>query len=355
MRTRLKLFFRKLYSTYAFLKATRAFKNRYRSIKSDLFRNSLETKVIDKYIARWSPLGKKVEVDTFLLCYNLSGKIDYDIVPENIFCVLLEPLLNPYKEVSFFAMKNIYYKWFSDNKLFPKAYFHKIDGLYFDSDLVPINDIKSFINMSDFVFPIVLKASKDTYGGIGVRFANSRHEIFELLCEFDFFVCQEKLTQNTDLNQINTFGLNTIRVCLYRTINGKFVVLNHSIRFGVGGALDNETAGGIVCNISHEGVLNHYAVDKYANKFYEHPDTCVKFKEVKIPLFNQLLETSLMLANELIACNLVSLDMVLDAAGAWRCVEVNLEGQTIRFAQYAGSGFFGSYTDEVLTRYSNLK
>jgi hypothetical protein len=41
-------------------------------------------------------------------------------------------------------------------------------------------------------------------------------------------------------------------------------------------------------------------------------------------------------------------DMSLDDQGRWRCIEVNLEGNTIRFAQYAGQPFFGEFTDEVI-------
>jgi len=119
--------------------------------------------------------------------------------------------------------------------------------------------------------------------------------------------------------------------------------------------LDNETGGGIVCNIDENGVLNKYAVNKYCNKYLMHPNSGVIFEGIKIPFFNQLIELSEKIANEIPLCNLVSLDMCLDAENKWRCIEVNLEGQTIRFSQYAGKSFFGKYTDEVLERVLSKK
>ena len=74
---------------------------------------------------------------------------------------------------------------------------------------------------------------------------------------------------------------------------------------------------------------------------------------IKIPFYNELLLTAKSVADELLLCNLVSLDMCLDENNSWRCLEANLRGQTIRFAQYAGKGFFGEFTDEVISRCVN--
>ena len=345
--------FEYLKDKYLFYKSTKAFKHRYKNYENSLFKKTLSDEIIERYKERWSAFGKKVEIDTFLLCYNLSGKVDYDIVPENLFAAIIEKKLNPYKELSFFSVKNVYEKWFNNKEVFPMSYFHKIDGIYYDKKFHIINGIKQFIENSTFKYPLILKPSKDTYGGAGVSFVKDKNELLSRINDYSFLVCQEKIEQNEYLSEINDSSVNSVRVCLLKSRGGVFEVLNNTMRFGIDGGLDNETSGGIVCNIDDNGKFRDYALNKYGVKYFEHPNSGFVFKGKKVPFYHELLEISKKISNELILCDLVSLDMALDRNNKWRCIEINLGGQTIRFAQYAGEGFFGKYTDEVIGRTSN--
>lgn len=332
---------------YLYFDSTKAFKKRYKHVNNKLFNNTLDKDIIKKYKEKWSVFKLKVEVDTFLLCYNLSGKLDYNIIPENIFATLIESKLNPYGELLFFDVKNIYEKWFNYDNTFPKAYFHKIANIYYDSKMELIIDINTFLENSDITFPIIIKPSKDSHGGAGVEKVNNYSGLLSRMKNGKNLVFQELILQNEYLNSIN-FGINSIRTCLYRTKNGGFEVLNNSIRFGVDEGLDNLSAGGIVCNIQDDGRLNEYALTKYAVKHFKHPNSQVIFTDVIIPYYDELNEKAISIANQVPLCNLLSLDMCLDNNNNWRCIEINTTGQTIRFAQYAGKGFFGQYTDEVI-------
>lgn len=332
---------------YYYFDRTKAYQNSYKSVNKVLFTNTLGKDIIKKYKEKWSVFGLKVEYNTFILCYNLSGKIDYNIIPPNIFAALIEPKLNTYKELIFFDVKNIYEKWFSYDDIFPKSYFHKIDNIYYDSKMELIIDIDTFLKNSNITFPIIIKPSKDTHGGAGVEKTNDFSGLLNRMKKDKHLVFQELIVQNDYLNSIN-FGINSIRTCLYRTENGGFEVINNSIRFGVDGGLDNLTGNGIVCNINEDGTLNPYAVDKYAVKYFEHPNSKILFKDVVIPYYEELNKKAIMIANQIPLCKLVSLDMCLDNNNNWRCIEINTQGQTILFAQYAGKGFFGKYTDEVI-------
>lgn len=337
-----------------FKNSTKAFKKRYKKIEPSLLKNSLDKKTIDLYKNKWSAFGKVVELDTLLLCYNLSGKLDLDVVPENIFSAIIEPALNCYKEreLSFISVKNIYEKWFEGKDIFPKSYFHKINDVYYDSQFGIIEDLTSFINDTNFIYPLICKPSMGTSGGVGVRAIKSLEELASSLDSYDNLVYQEKIKQNKQIEKINP-SINSIRTCLLRTKSGKFKVINNSIRFGVNGSLDNETAGGIVCNIDENGKLNDYAVSKYCEKYKFHPNSKVVFANTTIPLYDGLIEVAENTANQIPLCNLVSLDMCLDDNNKWRCIEVNLNSQTIRFRQYSGFGFFGKYTDEVIEKVAN--
>lgn len=353
MKKTLSSFLNKSYITYLFYIQTYAFKKRYKNVDKKLFSKTLPKNIIQQYKNKWKVFGRDVEIDTLLLCYNLSGVLDLNIVPENLFAAIIERELNPNKEISFYEIKNIYNKWFNNKHVFPETYIHKIDGVIYDQDFNTISDLNMYMSNLDISFPLILKPSKDTYGGAGVKTIKNDEELKNGLEKYEFMVCQEMITQNKDLNRINNSGINSIRTCLYKTENGKFEVLNNSIRFGINGSLDNETAGGIVCNIHEDGSLNKYAVDKYANKYFKHPNSNIEFEKVKIPFYIDLIKTSKKIADEILFCNLVSLDMCLDENNHWRCLEANLNWQTIRFAQYAGKGFFGKYTDEVIEKLAN--
>ncbi len=346
-------FFKDKYTLFA---RTSAFKKRYKNIDHSLFNKTLDQNHIDNYTKRWSIFGSKVETETFLLCYNLSGIIDYDIVPENFFAAIIEPKLNKYKgkQLSFLAVKNIYSKWFTDGNVFPKTYLNKIDGFYYDKELKLINNIDKYLEQENFVYPLVCKPSLGTAGGVGVKILKNLRDVKKNLDYYENLVFQEKIQQNIILEKINP-GMNSIRTCLYRTSSGKFKVINNSIRFGVDGGMDNETAGGLVCNINEDGTLNNYAVKKYCEKFLFHPNSNIKFSEIVLPNYDELSKVAEKIANQIPLCNLVSLDMCLDSNNQWRCLEINLTSQTIRFAQYAGKPFFGEYTDEVINRIVDKK
>ena len=339
---------------YKLYHQTKAFEKRYKNVEHSLFENKLNDDIVDKYKRKWESLGYKVETETFMLCYNLSGKIDYNVVPENIFAAIIEPYLNNNKELSFMSIKNIYEKWFDVSNVFPTSYFHKINNVYYDERFKVIEDIQSFLRHENLIYPLICKPSKDTGGGVGVKILYSLEEVNESLDSYENLVYQELIIQNEVIDSISS-GINSIRTCLYRTKNGKFKVLNNSIRFGVDGSLDNETAGGIVCNINEHGELNSYAVDKYCKKFIKHPNSNVVFSEVTIPHYQDLFKLAEDISNEIPLCNLISLDMCLDKNNNWRCIEINLSAQTIRFAQYAGTGFFNKYTDEVISKITNMK
>ena len=344
--------YNKYYSKYYFYVQTYSYEKRYKKIDEKLFKNSLDKDTIQKYKQKWGAFGKTVEINTFLMCYNLSGIIDFNIIPENIFSGIIQRKLNPNVEISFFEVKNIYNKWFKNKEVFPKDYLHKIDGLFYDAELNIISDLNKHLNNIEITYPLILKPSRDTYGGAGVKVINNMNELLEGFKKYDYLVCQEMLVQHKDLDRINK-GVNSVRSCLYKTKSGKFEILNNTIRFGIDGGLDNETAGGIVCNIHEGGILNGYALDKYANKFSHHPNSNVEFKKVTIPFYEDMIVTAKKIADELILCDLVSIDLCLDNNNRWRCLETNLYNQTIRFAQYAGKGFFGEYTDEVIEKVVN--
>lgn len=192
----------------------------------------------------------------------------------------IEPFLNNERYIGFLECKSIYNKWYGQG-VFPKDYFHKIEGGYFTPEFDIIEDIESFIDceVGNINFPVVIKPSKDSYGGKDVYFVNSKIEIKEIISQYSNLVVQEKIEQSELINVFNKDSVNTVRVCLYKDKAGRFHVINASIRMGVNGSLDNLSDGGIVCNINPTEKLNSYANDKHGKKYIKHPNSHFIFKD----------------------------------------------------------------------------
>ncbi len=194
----------------------------------------------------WGCFHTKINLNTIRVSGNISGVIDPNLVPEEVFVADIEPTLNYDGTIEFLANKSFYEKWFPE-MIFPKCFFHNIDGQWYNQELNQISLSEVEKTITDIKYPVVLKPNIDSFGGEGVCFPASSNELSGLVSTQKNFVVQEKIDQDPFFKKFNAVGLNTIRVCLYRSVkNNEIHVINAALRMGVGGSLDNETAGGIV-------------------------------------------------------------------------------------------------------------
>jgi hypothetical protein len=264
-----------------------------------------------------------------------------------IFVADMEPSLTTVNAVDYIGIKSFYNSWFSEG-IFPRDFFHRIDGQYLNADLGGIDLAKVEEISNQINYPVILKPNKDTYGGMDVNIVNSAGELLKLAREREDFVVQEKIQQHDFFNKFNPESLNTIKVFLYRSVkDNKLHVLSMALRMGKNGRLDNETSGDIITFIRNNGYLNDYAVDKFGTKYMSHPNTGIKF-DCKIPELEELKALSLKVGSKVFYSRVFALDACYDKEGNWRIIELNTYGQSIRFSQYAGQPFFGEFTDEVI-------
>lgn len=300
-----------------------------------------------KHRSYWKPFKNNVNLATLRVCCNISEVLDYKYIPEEIFMVDIEPTLNRESSVRFLSFKSMYNKWF-DKNIFPKDFFHNIDGQYYDSNLqlVTVEDVRCISRNIDF--PVVFKPNKDSYGGKGVCFPKNENELMNIIQNRSDFIIQEKIRQHAFFTKFNPQGLNTVRVNVYRSVkDNRFHVINVALRMGVGGSLDNLSSGGIASMVGKDGCLNGFAVDYYGKKYLVHPDTGENFNQ-KIPDYESMKNLALSIANKVFYARLLCLDLCYDEDGRWRLIEVNdINGATIRFAQYHGALFFDEFSDEV--------
>ncbi|NAR88832.1 hypothetical protein GPS45_04590 [Acinetobacter haemolyticus] len=345
----LKKIFKKLGFLKNFVSVYWSFYKRHRSIiDNEKFKLIILTKEEKKdYLNYWKEVGPFVSLKTVEISKSLSGRYNKFIIPEEFFPLYFEPFLNKKKNTSFLENKSFYNKWFGDG-VFPECFLFKIDGVFYDREFFKINDINSYLSESGLIkFPLVIKPTIDTLGGRGVVFVENEIQLLNEILIPNDLVVQEKIIQSNLINKFYKESISSVRVCLL-IINNIPKVINVSLRMGKDGSLDNITAGGMSCNISESGVFNWYAVDKIGTRYIEHPNTKVIFKGQELPFYEDLKTEALNIANKVHYAHLISLDMYLNDDNKWKCLEINLFGQTIRFAQYAGVPFFGSLTQEIV-------
>lgn len=310
------------------------------------YKDPAESEIEKAHELYWEPFNGHINHSTLRVCTNISGRSDSKYIPEEIFVTDIEPTLNHTPSVIYITYKSFYNYWFQGN-IFPCGYLHNIDGEWLDSNLDPISFDKVRTITTELNYPVVLKPNRDSYGGRNVFFPKDREMLIGLIENKKNILVQEKIKQHSFFDQFNHHGINTLRVNIYRSVkNNQLHIVNIVLRMGVGGSLDNETAGGIVVMIRKDGLLNGFAVDKYGRRYLNHPDTGVSFNQ-KIPDFEGLKAVALKIAQKVFYARLICLDLCYDSEEKWRMIEVNINGATIRFAQYHGALFFDEFTDEV--------
>ncbi len=296
----------------------------------------------------WSAFSGHVNMNTYRVCKSISGISDPHFIPEDIYVADIEATLNRDISIDYYNNKSFYNQWFP-GLVFPKDYIHNIDGEYFDNNLQTISFEQVIVIAKSLKYPVVIKPNKDSGGGKNVFFPKEADELIKLIRTNKNVVVQEKIKQHEFFGKYNRHGLNSIRVSLYRSVADNSVhVLNSTLRMGMGGSLDNETAGGIYSLINEDGKLNGYAINKDGTRFLHHPDTGLDFSE-RIPDLEGLWKLTREVTHRIFYARIVSLDACYDVNNNWRIIEANVLGQhTIRFSQYSGKPFFKEFTDEVI-------
>lgn len=312
------------------------------------YRNPCDQEVELEHQSRWGAFRSKVDMSTLRICSRLSGNADARNIPEDIYVADVEPTLIMDRSVDYIGIKSFYNKWFPKG-IFPEDLFHKVDGRYLTSNLEN-SDYDYLKKKSEQLdYPVILKPNKDSYGGMDINIVQNRDELLKLVEKRQNFVLQKKIEQHDFFNKLYPNSLNTVKVFLYRSVNDdKLHILSMALRMGKDGSLDNEAAGGINTFVKQDGQLNGYAIDKNGKKYWEHPNTHIKF-DCKLPDLESLRSLSLLVGGKVFYTRIFALDACYDKEGNWRIIEVNTYGQSIRFSQYGGQPFFGEFTDEVIS------
>ncbi len=316
---------------------------------------------LQKHKDYWRKLGyNKINKMWYLFYRNCSNFHDEAYIPENIYYIGIEPALNNYMLSNPHADKNLYELKYSSD-IFPETQIRCMNRLFYDQtyNIISNKEVIDILNKSDFS-EFIIKPSIGSSGGRNILkfsiknkkiFCNQKYfELSDFIRKYNGnFLMQKKINQSSFFSNYFSNAINTIRICTYFSENSrKAHFLKAVYRMGINDMIvDNQAFGGISCGVFQNGLLHSYAIDKYGNKYFEHPNSKVKFDE-KILFFASMVEKALRLASKNYYHRLLGFDFCLTKNNDIKIIEINNKSIEINFCQLFGGSLFGKYTKEIV-------
>lgn len=336
---------------------------RFESIKNFQLTKEQEQAIDAFYLSNY---GKKVDHTCHRTYTAYSEKFSPAFITEDIYIPELDHFLNIFSAYnSVFEDKNVMpHIAKSIGVKTPQVLCSCVKGFYLDAKNRPTT-LENALTMLHNHGRLFIKPSVDSMGGRSCVLAEikegidvkSRQPLKQILAQMgDDFVVQECLVCHESLRKIYPKSVNTFRVFTYRW-KDKIYVAPSVIRIGKGGMdVDNATQGGIFAGINNDGQLYDYAITKYGQRFYAHPDTALHFGDYKLPLFPKVIDAALNLHHTLPQVGVANWDLTLDSNGDVVLIEGNLRCGSPWLSQMStGLPFFGEHTAAMLQWLQKMK
>ena len=212
---------------------------------------------------------------------------------------------------------------FREKHLFNEKYnnFLKRDWLYpknssFEDFLTFCKKHSSFISKID-----------DGYGGTGVSLItvneHNLNELFEQL-KNENRIIEEVIVQCKEFSSLHPQSVNTIRV-LTCNLDNNIKVYSAFLRIGSNGSLiDNLSNSGLCAPIDIDtGIVNSDALNFVGKKLQFHPNTNIKFKGFKIPMWNEIISFSIEIAKKTPSLKIIGFDITINSNNEIIIIEAN--------------------------------
>jgi hypothetical protein len=334
------------------------FRQLQRKITNPMLRHmgSFERKDPEEHIRYWKQLAGRIDPRWYWIYSEISGQDDCRYIPDDIYFMYVEPILNQRSMVMTYHDKNMYER-FDGTGLFPETFLRNINGTFYDREYNPIPPLGPVQKLGDFLDDadkVVIKPSLATGHGRDLRvFDRSAHEltIDDLNVHYGKnYVVQEFIESNDLFKSFNPRSLNCFRVNTYRSVTTNEVNTDQVI-LKIGGKnsyVDNIGSGGCMINITLEDRIGQFAIDGFGRKRFILDGMEVPFSEVgKIPLVNKIREAAADIAQLFPYHRLLGIDMCIDSNEKVRVVDIN--NMMIGVLVQAISGpLFGDNTDEIV-------
>ena len=311
--------------------------------------------------AFWLGYGiKRINMDWYRLYKGLLGEADPRYIPEEVFRIDIEPILNRRDVAMAYHDKNRLNRLFPEIST-PRVVLRNIYGRYFDGNYSPITMTAGYEAITAQDANYILKpAISGTGSGLNVILIRGEHgKLFiedrpwnladiERIYVQDFLL-QEVVKQHSSLAVFHPGSLNTVRVITFR-FEQVIHVLAAVLRMGNGSYVDNAHAGGLVCGIDVEtGQLTSFAYDVPFTRYEQHPVSKVSFQRQTITGFNRIKMLARCLHERLDYFDVLAFDVCVCEDETPCLIEINTFGQAIEpFQILKGAPLFGALTEPIL-------
>lgn len=290
--------------------------------------------------------------ECFYISYlEKTGIFDKRFIPEDLFYCCIDTFYNNREMAKYFDNKCFYPRIFVNEKQLENVIF-RMDNIWLDSNYHPINqdEIMRIIKSYD---ELVVKQATDTNSGDNISFIG-KNEIYSEFCGATKsitgdIVVQKVFKQHSVLNQLYPNSVNSIRIITLRN-EDNIKIYSCAYRVGTGKSrVDNGGQGGLIGGIDTYGNLKDVAYSyKTGTKYYEHPDTGIKFNSVTYPSYSQACEMAKRLHFMLPSFRLISWDIAIDQSGNPVLIEANIKRGGITIHQMTNGPLFGDDTEKIL-------
>jgi hypothetical protein len=244
-------------------------------------------------------------------------------IPADYFRFKLLPKINPKPPVYLDHQKTFDYRLFGDFAVKPLLSY--INGLFYtpELELVSKKEVDAF--MSGYGDEIVIK-EEGGWGGEQVRVIYSSEFRTEELNRKKNYVIQPYVKQYKVLSDLYPHSVNTLRVNTFIRKTGVIQVMSVWLRFGGDGRrVDNLTSGGGYLYFSLKGEPEKLSYDLYTGieKGDRHKETGYIFSEIKLPMFNKVLDACKDAHKKYPYVRLIAWDVSIDSNGEPKLLEWN--------------------------------
>ena len=273
-------------------------------------------------ITYWLELtGKRVNPRWHQLLYSITGVYTVRYMPFEIYMDMIDALC-PTKMIKAFDDKALY-RYFFPSKILPQRVAEYTNGCAFlpenEWEGVTYNTLLSALQNID---DCIIKPSAESCAGNGVSafttvngIVQQTHEELSLFLKRygNGFVIERKVHECNNLAVLNPSSCNTLRIHTYRDKDGSIHYVSSFIRIGKKGAVvDNGGQGGLLAQISREGIIGDAWTIKPSFAKVDETDSGILIKGYKVENMDKVITTAIKAHHRLSMFGIIGWDFAID-------------------------------------------
>ncbi len=260
----------------------------------------------------------------YLALYTeIRGQFIKGWIPADYYRFKLLPKINPKPSVYMDALKTFDYRLFGDFAVKPLLLY--INGLFYNTEMEVVEKNSIETMMAEYDNEIVIK-EEGGWGGEQVSVIHSNDFDETRFDKRKNFVIQPYVRQYKVLNDLYPHSVNTLRVNTFIRKNGSIDTLSVWLRFGGDGRrVDNITSGGsyLYFDLNGKSEKVSYDMSTGSEQGDRHKDTGYIFSDIKIPMFNKVLDACKDAHKKYPYVRLIAWDVAVDSSGEPKLLEWN--------------------------------